>query len=236
MSFKRKPPEGNVRRVSSNGQNIRGVITNKVGRTVQFESWAERTLLLRLDRDPEVTDYGSQPERFLYIDHEGKPHTYTPDFKVWRRNGEIEIHEVTLSVRQTRPEIRQREEAARQICQRRGWRYVVHTEKSLPQPTELANLLALFRYRPSAYAQPNITQVVFERLAQCDEERPTSLPALVVSLATDLDLLKPVVVAGLCHLLCHGKLSADLNTLLFVSGELASNAMVWIESGKENQP
>jgi hypothetical protein len=98
----------------------------------------------------------------------------------------------------------------------------------------LANLLALFRYRPSAYAHQDITRIAFERLARCNEERRVSLPALVVSLTTDLDLLKPVVVAGLCHLLWHGKLSADMNRLLFVNGELASNAMVWIESGKEN--
>lgn len=32
MSLKRKPPTGDVRRVRSNGQNIRGVITNKAGR------------------------------------------------------------------------------------------------------------------------------------------------------------------------------------------------------------
>jgi hypothetical protein len=35
MKFKRKPPQGNVRRVVSSGQSIRGVITNKAGRIVQ---------------------------------------------------------------------------------------------------------------------------------------------------------------------------------------------------------
>lgn len=236
MSLNRKPPAGNVRRVSSNGQNIRGVITNKAERIVQFESWAERALLLRLDRDPEVTDYGSQPEKFSYTDREGRPHTYTPDFQVWRRNGAIEIHEVTQSIRQARPEIRQREAAAQVICRTRGWRYVVHTEHSLPQPTELANLLALFRYRPSAYAHPDITRLARERLAQHNIGQPLLLPALVVSLATDLDLLKPTVVAGLCHLLWHGRLLIDLNQLLFVNGALASRAMVWLESEKRNEP
>jgi hypothetical protein len=234
MSFKRKPPEGNVRRVSSNGRNIRGVSTNKAGRIVQFESWAERAFLLRIDRDPDVADYCSQPERFPYTDREGKPHTYTPDFKVWRRNGEIEIHEVTMSVRHTRPEIRQREEAARAICQARGWRYVVHTEKSLPQLTELANLLALFRYRPDAYAHQEITRIALDRLTLHSEGQPVPLHALVACIADDLNIPRPIVLAGLCHLLWYGKLSTDLNTLLFVSGELASNAMVWIESGKEN--
>jgi len=236
MSFNRKPPAGNVRRVSSNGRNICGVITNKAGRIVQFESWTERALLLRLDRDPEVADYGSQPERFTFADCQGKPHTYTPDLKVWRRSGDIEIHEVTLSVRRTRPEICQREEAARAICQARGWRYVVHTEKSLPQPTELANLLALFRYRPSAYAHPQVTWIAAERLALCRDGQPGSLPALVTSIADHLELPQPIVLAGLCHLLWHGRLITDLNQLLFVDGALAPNTPVWLAQKREDEP
>jgi hypothetical protein len=72
MSFKRKPPDGNVRRVRSNGQNLRGVITNKAGRLVLFESWAERSLILQLGRDGEVLDYQSQPERLSFSDDQGK--------------------------------------------------------------------------------------------------------------------------------------------------------------------
>ena len=68
MKLKRTPPPGNVRWVGTTGQNIRGVITNKMERIVQFESWAERSLLLRLDRDPEIIDYGSQPEQFKFVD------------------------------------------------------------------------------------------------------------------------------------------------------------------------
>ena len=63
MGLKRKPPAGNTRRVRSTGRNLCGVITNKVGRTVQFESFAERSLLLRLDRSADVVDYLSQPEQ-----------------------------------------------------------------------------------------------------------------------------------------------------------------------------
>ena len=149
MKFNRKPPAGNVRRVRSTGRNIIGGITNKAGREVQFESWQERALLLRLDRDPAVRDYGSQPETFEYIDNEGKTRHYTPDFIVWRYNGQIEIHEVTLAKRRRSPEMRRRETIGSKICQGRGWRYVVHTEEDLPQGAELANLLALIRYRPS---------------------------------------------------------------------------------------
>src|SRR6266704_3560521 len=51
MSLNRKPPEGDVRRVRSMGQNLPGVTTNKNGRTVQFESFAERILLVLFERD-----------------------------------------------------------------------------------------------------------------------------------------------------------------------------------------
>ena len=137
MSFKRRPPTGNVRLVHSNSTSIRGVVTNKAGRTVQFESWLERSLLLRLDRDPRVKDYGSQPEVFQFVDDIGNDHTYVPDFIVWRLDGGIEIHEVSTSHHQARPEAQRRMEAARQICHARAWRYLVHDEKDLPQGSEL---------------------------------------------------------------------------------------------------
>ena len=165
MSLKRRPPLGNVRRVAAIGQNIRGIMTNKVGRTVQFESFLERSLLLRLDRDPTVEDYGSQPETFQFLDDRGKHRAYTPDFIVWRCDGSTEIHEVTLTSRRLQPAARLREAAAAAICQRRGWSYIVHTESDLPQGTELANLLALFRYRPSAYAHSAVAQAIVEHLA-----------------------------------------------------------------------
>jgi hypothetical protein len=114
---KRKPPGKDVRRVVCTGTNIRGVITNKVGRSVQFESWQERCLLLRFERDREIADYASQPEQFEFIDEEGRLRTYVPDFIVWRWNETIEIHEVTVERRRRRTGIRRREKAAEALGQ-----------------------------------------------------------------------------------------------------------------------
>lgn len=225
MSFKRKPPDGNVRRVRSNGQNLRGVITNKAGRLVQFESWAERSLILRLDRDGEVLDYQSQPERFSFSDDQGRPHSYTPDFKVWRRSGAIEIHEVTRSERQARPDIRQREQAARQICQDRGWCYVVHTEQTLPNGSELANLLALSGYRPTIYANPTVIQAVYEQLVP---HQAVGLNNLVRQLGQRLNLSEAAVTGTLCYLLWHGELHTDLQRLLFDQGNIEPGVVIWI--------
>jgi hypothetical protein len=226
MGFKRRPPAGNVRRVKASGQNIRGVMTNKAGRLVQFESWAERALTLRLDRDRDVLDYSSQPEAFTFSDEQGKRHTYTPDFVVWRRTGPVEIHEVTLAQRRTRPDMRRREEAARQICRARGWRYVVHTEHSIPQGCELANLLALAGYRPTIYANQDVTRVVLERLGV---GQAVALGTLVEQIGHDLNLPQGQVTAALCHLLWHGELMTDLEQLLFDRGAIVPGVRVWID-------
>lgn len=223
MSLKRRPPVGNVRRVAAIGKNMRGVMTNKMGRVVQFESALERSLLLRLDRDRSVRDYGSQPETFHFADDQGKQRTYTPDFIVWRCDGTVEIHEVTLTSRQIRPSIRLREAAAAAICQKRGWRYLIHTEQTLPQAVELANLLALFHYRPLAYAQPVVAQAVSDYLA---EGRTVAIQQLTGQLTARLHLPPAAVAAALYHMLWHGRLQTDLRQPIFVQGSATENVMV----------
>jgi hypothetical protein len=225
MSLKRRPPAGNVRRVAAIGQNMRGVITNKAGRVVQFESFLERSLLLRLDRDHAVRDYGSQPETFRFTDDQGKQRSYTPDFIVWRQDGAIEIHEVTLTSRRARPNIRLREAAAAAICQERSWRYLVHTEQELPQAVELANLLALFRYRPSAYAHTEVSQAA---LACLSGGQPVDFHRLIHQLAIGLDQTPTGITAILYHLLWHGCLETDWRQPIFVQGEPAKNMTVWL--------
>jgi len=184
----------------------------------------ERALLLRLDRNPGVRDYGSQPERFDFTDAQGRSHTYIPDFIVWRHSGATEIHEVTLSARRLQLNLRRREEAAQAICDSRGWAYVIHTEHTLPGPTELANLLALYLYRPTAYFQDGIRQAAYERLELFQFAELRGLAATIVA---DLHLSTRQVLASLCHLLWHGQLNTDLQTLMFVDGEVVPGTQVW---------
>src|SRR2546421_4330768 len=160
MALKGKPPAGNIRRVAPIGNNLRYAITSKADETVQCESFQERKLTLLFDRDPTIQEYRSQPLQFTFTDTQKKTHTYVPDFMVWKTTGEVEIHEVTLTSRQEKMSIEAREKAAREICQMEGWRYVVHTEATLPQATEEANLLALYRYRPTIYANAAVTAAV----------------------------------------------------------------------------
>src|SRR5437016_11518880 len=103
MGLKRRPPQDNVRRVAAIEKNSRYSITNKNGETVQCESHAERKQALRFDRDPQVKNYRSQPLRISFVDEYQRPHTYVPDFQVWKWDGSVEIHEITRSERRLLP-------------------------------------------------------------------------------------------------------------------------------------
>jgi hypothetical protein len=226
MALKRKPPAGNVRRVAPIGKNLRYAVTSKANETVQCESFQERKLTLLFDRDPTIQEYRSQPERFAFTDSQGRGHTYTPDFMVWKTTGEVEIHEVTLTSRQERFSIQEREKAAQDICQRRGWHYVVHTEKTLPGDTEEANLLALYRYRPTIYHSSAVTVAVRARLRNGER---VELRALIAEVNQTLSLPQPTIISALCHLLWHQVLETDLrHTLLFVNAALAANIVVYL--------
>ena len=230
MALKRKPPDRNVRRVAPIQGNLRYTITSKTSSTVQCESFQERKLTLLFERDPSVQEYRSQPERFEFSDTLGKTRTYVPDFMVWKTTGEVEIHEVTLTTRQDRSGIQEREKAAAAICQKRGWRYVVHTEQSLPQATEEANLLALYRYRPTIYANSAVTAAVHARLGGSSSR---GICLLITDIAQALPLPVPTVTSALCHLLWHRVIDTDLTShLLFVNAALTPSVQVWL-NGKE---
>src|SRR5258708_28502906 len=232
MTFKRKPPSGNVRRVAPIGGNLRYTVTGKTDQTVQCESFQERKLTLCFDRDPGIRTCTSQPERLTYLDAEGKTHTYTPDFMVWRVTGEIEIHEVTLTTRAAERRMQKRTVAAKAICKEQGWRYIVHTEVTFPQATEEANLLALARYRPTAYANLDVAREVQIRLANASS--PVLFHALLTEMTHALQLQEALVVSALCHLLWHGALETDLcRYLIFQDATPGASLLVWLPKERE---
>lgn len=228
MSLKRKPPAGNVRRVAAIGSNLRGTLTNKAGRIVQFESFAERSLLLRLERDPSIGDYASQPETF----HSEDVSRYTPDFLVWKQDGSMEIHEVTRSERRNRASHQSREQLAVATCQARGWRYVVHTETDLPQGYELSNLLSLVRYRPTLYRAENIEQSAICLLAQ----GAMALTGLARLLVSQTGSLQPQVAASLCHALWYGRFTTNWQQPILSQANFALQAQIWLPDVEQGVP
>ncbi len=109
---------------------------------------------------PPTSAVGSsrQPETFTFATVDGRLTRYTPDFQVWRIDGRIEIHEVTVEARrQAHGMLPPREVAAQALCQARGWHYLVHTDQTLPSGYAYANLDTLSAFRSASYADPRGT-------------------------------------------------------------------------------
>jgi hypothetical protein len=230
LRLRRKPPKGDVRRVTSIGRNLRGVVTNKSGHPVQFESFQERVLTLLFERDSSIRDYRSQPLTITFVDQDKRNRRYTPDFLVRRRNNAIEIHEVTITERQERTRGREREEEAEKIFQKKGWKYVVHTERTLPQETEVANLLALLPYRLSKYMHEGIAQAIREHLLDSPSD---SLSECLKDIAHHLCLHESTVFGTLCHLLWKEEICADLRSLLlFIDCTFNPAVKIWLPERK----
>lgn len=224
MALKRKPPPGNVRRVTSQGNNFRGVTTNKRGHLVQFESEQERKLILLLERDHTVADYLSQPEVIRFQDTHGQQRTYTPDFKIWRTDGQIEIHEVTLETRRAhRESIQQREAAAQAICQQRGWHYVVHTDQTLPSGYEYANLDFMAAFRSQVYANTETTNWWLQHLSGQGRIHPE-----VVLIQAEPNRTAGLLLNALYHLLWHSVIQMDWHQPFVARGNLHPAARIWL--------
>jgi hypothetical protein len=224
MGLKRKPPTGNVRRVLCLGNNFRGVTTNKAGHLVQFESEQERKLILLLERDPTVADFISQPETLSFLDNQHHTRKYTPDFQVWRRDGAIEFHEVTLATRRHAQEgLPPREEAALQICQERGWRYIVHTDQTLPCGSEYANLDFLSAFRATSYTSP---QMATWWLGQLDGRGAVHPRTILVE--ADPSQEPGGLLACLYHLLWHAQIAMDWQQPLLWQGDFSPAARIWL--------
>lgn len=229
MIYKRKPPPENARRVRHINKNICGVTTNKRGRLVQFESEQERKLILLLERNATVSDFTSQPEVLAFTAENGSNRQYIPDFQVWRTNGQSELHEVTIAQRrQTKETIQQRETAARQICQQRGWKYRVHTEETLPTGHEYANLDMLAPFRAGAYADEEIATWWVTQLERYAPVHPQTLLSHAPAVQANGLLLNT-----LYHLIWHDQVHIDWTAPFIWRGSFHLNARIWLASAKK---
>lgn len=235
--MKRKPPEGNVRRVRYIDGNLCFVLTNKTGHTVQCESFQERKLALLLERDPSVSDYVSQPEVMTFTDAQGRTRTYIPDFLVKRVGLPDEIHEVTLNDRRAqKPNLQEREAAARQICQARGMVYKVFTEAVLPNDTETANLLAFYTARTPRCGHPTVSQYVEDRV--CSHQR-YPMSKFMIQLMRETGLTQGHVHLALKHLIWHSILQIDWQRLFYLNTtmtgkRIAPDAHIWLEASTDH--
>jgi hypothetical protein len=183
MKRRRRPSAGALWRGRAQGASLMGTHVNSAGRTVQHQSLAEHLRHLRLDRRADVRDYLSQPTRVSYCDG---------------------VHDAASE--RERP-MGRHDLMGRALARGRDVAYVIVADQDTPQPSEAANLLALTRFRPLAYARPAVTRAVSELM---HDGAPRLLGDLHQTLLETVDLPANEIFCGLCHLLWHDRLSVDL--------------------------
>jgi len=224
--MKRKPPKDDVRRFKHIQGNRPSTYVNKANRTVQCESFLEYKLVVTLDNDPSVKDFISQPEKFHFISKDGQKRSYVPDYLIWRADESIEIHEVTVQERrESKVSIAEREIAAENICGQRGWKYVVHTDKTLPSGSKWANLDNLVAFRPKAYNNIQISKLIASHLSSLDKIKIFDLIRLITE---QYNYQRNQVCSTLLHMIWHGYVKTDMCILLFIDSSPNKQAKVWI--------
>ena len=125
----------------TNRKKYKGDVTSVVYRSL----W-ERKFMVYLDTNPDILEWGSEEIVVPYISPiDGKRHRYFPDFYVKTINGDHFIVEITPKY-QTKPPRKSKSkrrylrevkewgknqakwEAAEQVCNRHGWKFVILTE------------------------------------------------------------------------------------------------------------
>lgn len=223
--MKRKPPIYNIRRVVHINKNWRGVTINNVFELVQFESFQELILILILLRDLSVARFVSQPFTIIFrIAH--KKNRYTPDFLVELKDGTVIIREVTVAKRRSQQRHQHRMDAMEEHCRNRHWQYIVDDETTLPDKTEVANLIGLHGFEARCYLDEEIR---FEVLRYLSEQPTTASVEEIIDHVYEILLKHELLIRQtICHLLWWHELKTDMNRLLFKDGFLSNTACVWI--------
>src|SRR5690606_7231655 len=130
------------------------------------------------------------------------------------------------SRRREKPQLITREEVAAELCAMREWKYVVHTDETLPTGGLLANLQLLFGYRHTEYCDTKIADFL---LVHTQTVGPIWIEDLINQAVEKLK--KPISeVYGTClHLIWHSRLHAKLDQLLFIDTFPVHTAYVWFE-------
>ena len=223
MKTKRKPPPGSVVHLYPTYQTSVGMTTSKRGHLVQYSSRWEHLLVLRFERDATVIDYMSRPLTIEYLDPNGELCSATPNFWVLRTNGDEELHLVSVGAQSRREREREALAAITEYCAQRGLPLFVHTEITLPNKTEGANLIALAGFRASVNYNEQIDKYCRKTLGQ---RAPELFHVLVRSIAEALKLDPPMVRNNLLHLLWHGMLETDWQKLIFDNGQVLPDMRV----------
>jgi len=130
-----------VRQIPKNFRSLTGRFSSgKNSRGIAFESSLERDLAVMMEFEPRILEFEEQPLHIPFRGPDGKPHIYTPDFRVAYRewnpeDGPIQKCLVEVKYREDLRKdwaiLRPSFKAAVAFAAARGWHFKILTEREI---------------------------------------------------------------------------------------------------------
>jgi hypothetical protein len=209
-------------KMSRNIQHIiGGFYSQKMARTVEYESLSERLFLYFLELDPSTIRYYVQPVeipiQFLTSTGEQRDWFHVPDVLVFRQGHTPLLYQVKYDPKQTSVVFERNNDACNRYAQKLGWEYQVIYPTQLPRILS-RNLRFLNKYLAPRKYYTEWIPIVRYRL-ECIGQ--TTISDLADSFKHKIDplLLLPLIY----HLVAHGVFHVDVNMEVGRESQLSIN-------------
>lgn len=205
------------------GISTRGV-TGTVPSFGKYESSLERDLMEILRFDTNVEHFAPQPLTIKYLNHDGRPLSYTPDGLIRFKSTSTSYLIPVLFEVKYRADFRKdwktlipKFRAAKTYSAEQGWRFEVFTEREIRTPY-LDNIKFLWPYRERVPSK-EVSTLILQTLWDLDEADPDLLLCALCHDATNRARMIPF----LWNLISTGSIGCNLNI------PLTMRSRIWAE-------
>ncbi len=202
-----------MRRIGTTRRSLSGIYAFRGETAIPFESSLERDFLIRKEFCLAVLDIIPQPVHIPFVASNGQTYTYTPDFLVYYRLGNMVYGEypkpVLIEVKpQAEWKTHWREwlpkwKAAYRYAKEQGWEFHIHDESRIRDQI-LTNIRFLDRYKRTEFPVEE-TRCVIENVQQMG-----SAPFHYILARHFMGIYKAEGVAHIWYLLATRKLDCDI--------------------------
>lgn len=216
-----------TRKIGPTRRSVSGIHAFRGETAIPYESTLERDFLIRREFSLAVLDVIPQPCQIPFVSGNGQRYTYTPDFLVYYRLGDMSYHDYpkpTLVEVKPRAEWRKhwREwlpkwKAAYRHAKEQGWEFRIHDESRI-RDQALDNIRFLERYTRIQVPLEE-SRWIIENLRQMG-----SAPLHYLLARHFMGIYRKEGIAHVWHLLATRQLDCD------ISRPLSENTELWVAS------
>jgi len=224
-----------VREIGMRYGSLSGVLnSNKLKKTIQFESSLERDFIYLLEFDMEVKSYLEQPITLEYMGINGKKRRYTPDFYIQYKDSRKKDELIEIKYKNTLNKnhfkLKPKFDAARIFCEKNGLSFRTVTEVDI-RPDDsflLDNIIFLSKYRDvyinmenSGHGGNQNVENSFLLIDYIKVNGPMSIDSLLNQVGQSLEN-RGELLFELWYLISHKFIDCDLKQ------KLTMNSKVWV--------